>query len=244
MRARRRRLKYLEQQVKADKTSFRYGYRKGGKGGNAVSIEPPQASERIDYGGSDTIAFALLMGGKLRGTGGRGFSGRPSPDEDTVGGLRKSDDFEKAQFPRCASLAVAAAYGSTPHSTRIARLELGRFTKSSHRMTLYEIIKSNKAVEKKSKQPEGAVERKPQHDHPQQEHEHELLGVNCGIATRRRGLQPDSVCSAWTPSSAYFCSIRHEMRISEVLIIMMLTPRGPGANIRAATPGWLRMPTR
>ena len=43
-------------------------------------------------------------------------------------------------------------------------------------MTLYEIIKSNKAVEKKSKQPEGAVERKPQHDHRQQEHEHELLG--------------------------------------------------------------------
>jgi hypothetical protein len=43
-------------------------------------------------------------------------------------------------------------------------------------MTLYEIIKSNKAVEKKSKQPKGAIERDSQHDYRQQEHEHELLG--------------------------------------------------------------------
>jgi hypothetical protein len=31
-------------------------------------------------------------------------------------------------------------------------------------------------IKKKLKQPEGTVERKSQHDHRQQEHEHELLG--------------------------------------------------------------------
>src|SRR5262249_55444103 len=51
-------------------------------------------------------------------------------------------------------------------------------------------------------------------------------------------------CRLRTASSAYLSSITHDVAISDVEIIWMLMPsRASAANIVAATPEWLRMPT-
>src|SRR5215510_12544431 len=51
-------------------------------------------------------------------------------------------------------------------------------------------------------------------------------------------------CRLRTASSAYLSSITHDVAISDVEIIWMLMPsRASAANIVAATPAWLRIPT-
>lgn len=65
--------------------------------------------------------------------------------------------------------------------------------------------------------------------------------LNAGADTRSR---PNAVWSVRIANSKYFSSMTQEILISDVLIIMILTPsRDSTSNIFAATPEWDRMPT-
>jgi len=56
--------------------------------------------------------------------------------------LKKIDGFVNSPISALRFIALSLRRtGSTPHSTRFARLELGLFTKPSIRMTFYEFIK-------------------------------------------------------------------------------------------------------
>jgi hypothetical protein len=66
----------------------------------------------------------------------------------------KADDFVKSPISalRFISLLLRRT-GSTPHSTRFARLELELFTKSSYRITSYKIVEAESSKEKKREGP-------------------------------------------------------------------------------------------
>jgi hypothetical protein len=85
-------LELLEKKVEADKTSFRYGYRKGEKAEILVEYRTAtMTSVQIDYGVSGSIAFARLMGREIAVELAKAgaFLEDLSPDEETVEGAEE-----------------------------------------------------------------------------------------------------------------------------------------------------------
>jgi len=85
-------LELLEKKVEADRTSFRYGYRKGEKAEILVEYRTAtMTSVQIDYGVYGSIAFARLMGREIAVELAKAgaFLEDLSPDEETVEGAEE-----------------------------------------------------------------------------------------------------------------------------------------------------------